>query len=117
MRTCRFLLDGHIHYGVVEDRDGELWIAAMAPAPQEVYLHRKQHGRSYHDGFSFEPGPMSGFELLPAAIPSKIVCVGRNYRDHVKELGHELPTEPLLFLKPPSSPRAASFECQESPNG
>jgi 2-keto-4-pentenoate hydratase/2-oxohepta-3-ene-1,7-dioic acid hydratase in catechol pathway len=31
------------------------------------------------------------------------VCVGRNYRDHVKELGNELPTEPLLFFKPPSS--------------
>jgi 2-keto-4-pentenoate hydratase/2-oxohepta-3-ene-1,7-dioic acid hydratase in catechol pathway len=35
--------------------------------------------------------------------PSKIVCVGRNYREHAKELGHEVPKEPLLFLKPPSS--------------
>jgi 2-keto-4-pentenoate hydratase/2-oxohepta-3-ene-1,7-dioic acid hydratase in catechol pathway len=35
--------------------------------------------------------------------PSKIVCVGRNYRDHAKELGNEVPKEPLLFLKPPSS--------------
>jgi 2-keto-4-pentenoate hydratase/2-oxohepta-3-ene-1,7-dioic acid hydratase in catechol pathway len=35
--------------------------------------------------------------------PSKIVCVGRNYRDHAKELGNEVPKEPLIFLKPSSS--------------
>src|SRR5688500_13093237 len=35
--------------------------------------------------------------------PSKIVCVGRNYRDHAKELGNEVPKEPLIFFKPPSS--------------
>jgi 2-keto-4-pentenoate hydratase/2-oxohepta-3-ene-1,7-dioic acid hydratase in catechol pathway len=41
--------------------------------------------------------------LLPAASPSKIVCVGRNYAEHAKELGNEVPKEPLIFLKPPSS--------------
>jgi 2-keto-4-pentenoate hydratase/2-oxohepta-3-ene-1,7-dioic acid hydratase in catechol pathway len=35
--------------------------------------------------------------------PSKIVCVGRNYVAHARELGNEMPTEPLLFLKPPSA--------------
>lgn len=35
--------------------------------------------------------------------PGKIVCVGRNYRDHAKELGNDVPAAPLLFLKPPSS--------------
>ena len=35
--------------------------------------------------------------------PGKIVCVGRNYVDHAKELGNEVPKEPLIFLKPPSS--------------
>jgi 2-keto-4-pentenoate hydratase/2-oxohepta-3-ene-1,7-dioic acid hydratase in catechol pathway len=35
--------------------------------------------------------------------PSKIVCVGRNYVEHAKELGNEMPKEPLLFLKPPSA--------------
>jgi len=35
--------------------------------------------------------------------PGKIVCVGRNYREHARELGNAVPTEPLLFLKPPSS--------------
>jgi len=34
--------------------------------------------------------------------PGQIVCVGRNYREHAKEMGNEVPTEPLLFLKPRS---------------
>ena len=38
-----------------------------------------------------------------SARPGKIVCVGRNYVDHAKELGNEVPKEPLIFLKPPSS--------------
>ena len=36
-------------------------------------------------------------------LPSKAICVGRNYRAHAAELGHALPTEPLLFMKPASS--------------
>ena len=41
--------------------------------------------------------PLSAAELLPPVTPSKIVCVGRNYSDHVKETGHELPAEPLIL--------------------
>jgi 2-keto-4-pentenoate hydratase/2-oxohepta-3-ene-1,7-dioic acid hydratase in catechol pathway len=41
--------------------------------------------------------------LLAPVEPSKIVCVGRNYAAHAAELGNEIPKEPLLFLKPPSS--------------
>lgn len=41
--------------------------------------------------------------LLAPLKPSKIVCVGRNYRDHAAELGNKMPEEPLLFLKAPSS--------------
>lgn len=41
--------------------------------------------------------------LLAPVVPSKIVCVGRNYAAHAKELGNALPAEPLLFLKPPSA--------------
>ena len=36
-------------------------------------------------------------------LPSKIVCVGRNYAAHARELGNDVPAEPLIFLKPPSS--------------
>src|SRR5207253_6251090 len=45
----------------------------------------------------------AGAGLLPPCSPSKIVCVGRNCAEHAKELGNEVPTEPLIFLKPPSS--------------
>jgi 2-keto-4-pentenoate hydratase/2-oxohepta-3-ene-1,7-dioic acid hydratase (catechol pathway) len=41
--------------------------------------------------------------LLPPCAPSKIVCVGRNYLEHARELGNEPPAEPLIFMKPPSS--------------
>jgi 2-keto-4-pentenoate hydratase/2-oxohepta-3-ene-1,7-dioic acid hydratase in catechol pathway len=44
-----------------------------------------------------------GAELLAPVSPSKIVCVGRNYAAHAKELGNPIPDEPLIFLKPPSS--------------
>ncbi|MDB4917253.1 MAG: Fumarylacetoacetate hydrolase family protein, partial [Gemmatimonadetes bacterium] len=40
---------------------------------------------------------------MPSLAPSKIVCVGRNYAAHAKELGNDVPREPLLFLKPTSS--------------
>lgn len=41
--------------------------------------------------------------FAPPCVPTKIVCVGFNYRDHADELGWEAPKEPLLFLKPPSA--------------
>ncbi len=46
---------------------------------------------------------MNDVQLLAPVEPSKIVCIGRNYREHAKELDHPIPTEPLFFLKPPSS--------------
>src|SRR6202171_177834 len=44
-----------------------------------------------------------GARLLPPCSPTKIVCVGRNYAEHAKELGNPIPAEPLIFLKPVSS--------------
>jgi 2-keto-4-pentenoate hydratase/2-oxohepta-3-ene-1,7-dioic acid hydratase in catechol pathway len=103
MRSCRFRLGGEIQYGVVEERGSELWITDLAEAPEEDLLFRIQPGRSRALGLGFEPLPLSAVELLPPSVPSKIVCVGRNYRDHVKELGHEMPSEPLIFLKASST--------------
>jgi 2-keto-4-pentenoate hydratase/2-oxohepta-3-ene-1,7-dioic acid hydratase in catechol pathway len=57
-----------------------------------------------------ESSPFTEEGLLAPAEPSKILCVGRNYKAHAKELGNEVPKEPLLFWKPPSSvlaPRGA----------
>jgi 2-keto-4-pentenoate hydratase/2-oxohepta-3-ene-1,7-dioic acid hydratase in catechol pathway len=87
----------------VEDRDGEPWIVDLVRAPDEDLSFRMEHGRSTALGLGFEPLPLSAAELLAPVTPSKIICVGRNYRDHVKEMGSELPTEPLLFFKPVSA--------------
>src|SRR6266436_2020477 len=46
---------------------------------------------------------LSEVRLLAPVEPSKIVCIGRNYAAHAAELGNEVPKEPLMFLKPPSS--------------
>ena len=54
----------------------------------------------HRSGESFEP---VGLRVLPPVTPSKIVAVGLNYRDHAKEMGKALPSEPLIFLKPPSA--------------
>jgi 2-keto-4-pentenoate hydratase/2-oxohepta-3-ene-1,7-dioic acid hydratase in catechol pathway len=103
MKYCRFLLDGQPHYGLVEDRDSVPWIVDLTSAPEEDLAFRLIHGGALSLSFSFEPMSLVAAELLPPVTPSKIVCVGRNYRDHAKELGNEVPTEPLLFFKPPSS--------------
>jgi 2-keto-4-pentenoate hydratase/2-oxohepta-3-ene-1,7-dioic acid hydratase in catechol pathway len=108
MKYCRFLLDNQPYYGTVEDRLGsdgnpEPWIVDLMSAPDDDHEFRRHHSRSNPISFSFEPGPLSAADLLAPVTPSKIVCVGRNYRDHAKELGNEVPTEPLLFFKPPSS--------------
>jgi 2-keto-4-pentenoate hydratase/2-oxohepta-3-ene-1,7-dioic acid hydratase in catechol pathway len=47
--------------------------------------------------------PLTGVKFLSPVVPSKIVCVGRNYVEHARELGNEVPKVPLIFMKPPSS--------------
>jgi 2-keto-4-pentenoate hydratase/2-oxohepta-3-ene-1,7-dioic acid hydratase in catechol pathway len=47
--------------------------------------------------------PLVSVRLLPPVLPGKIICVGRNYAEHIRETNAEIPTTPLLFLKPPSS--------------
>lgn len=59
--------------------------------------------------FLYEPvpatigAPITIKRILPPSLPTKIVALGLNYHDHAAELGLEIPREPLLFLKPPSS--------------
>jgi 2-keto-4-pentenoate hydratase/2-oxohepta-3-ene-1,7-dioic acid hydratase in catechol pathway len=108
MKYCRFLFEGLPHYGKVEERDNEPWIVDLAPAPPEDLAYQLSRARGSHlvpdpAGLDFEPMPLTGANLLPPVTPSKIVCVGRNYREHAAELGNQPPSEPLLFLKPPSS--------------
>jgi 2-keto-4-pentenoate hydratase/2-oxohepta-3-ene-1,7-dioic acid hydratase in catechol pathway len=47
--------------------------------------------------------PWEAVQLLSPVIPSKVVCVGRNYADHAAELGNEVPEEPIIFMKPATS--------------
>ncbi len=49
------------------------------------------------------PYAFSLADLQCPVLPSKIVCIGRNYAAHAKELGNDVPSEPLIFFKPPSS--------------
>lgn len=49
------------------------------------------------------PVPIGDVRILPPVLPTKIVGIGRNYREHARELGNPLPAEPLLFLKPPTA--------------
>lgn len=51
-----------------------------------------------------DPRPLEGLALLPPVPPGgKVLCIGRNYLAHAKELGNEVPAEPLVFLKPSTS--------------
>jgi 2-keto-4-pentenoate hydratase/2-oxohepta-3-ene-1,7-dioic acid hydratase in catechol pathway len=52
---------------------------------------------------SKEAIPLNEVSILPLVVPTKVVCVGLNYHAHAEELGKQVPSEPLLFLKPPSS--------------
>ena len=109
MRYCRFTLNGQPAYGSVEDRNAEPWITAILPPPEEDLAARLRRSGGIAAAAAdfiarnFDPIPLAGAQLHPPVTPSKIVCVGRNYRDHAKELGNEVPAEPLLFFKPPSA--------------
>ncbi|MGH2582926.1 MAG: fumarylacetoacetate hydrolase family protein [Anaerolineales bacterium] len=76
--------------------------------PQYGWVYEDNVGRiegSVFTSFKRESAdmPMSDVKLLPPAIPSKIICVGRNYVAHSQEHNVDVPEVPLLFLKPPST--------------
>jgi len=84
MRTCRFRRSSRELYGVV---DGQK-VRALTAEP-------------WAGGLPEGPAlDLSEVDLIAPVVPSKVVCVGRNYRAHAAELGSEVPKEPLLFLKP-----------------
>lgn len=47
--------------------------------------------------------PLGACKVLAPVIPSKVVCIGKNYADHAREMGGEPPTEPVIFIKPNTS--------------
>ena len=89
MKFCRFLPAGTEIplFGLVEDD----LVFELTSAPWELWTKAKRR-------FA-----VADCKLISPVLPSKIVCVGRNYAAHATELGNDLPKEPMLFLKPPSS--------------
>jgi 2-keto-4-pentenoate hydratase/2-oxohepta-3-ene-1,7-dioic acid hydratase in catechol pathway len=99
MKYCRFQLDGQAQYGLVESVAGSDAIVRILLTPPEEADGDMESLRTRR----IEAIPLDQAVLLPPVRPSKIVCIGRNYREHAAELGHEVPKEPLLFLKATSA--------------
>jgi 2-keto-4-pentenoate hydratase/2-oxohepta-3-ene-1,7-dioic acid hydratase in catechol pathway len=98
MKYCRYELNNEHHYGLVEAVAGHDMITRMVlMAPGSDALMDELPTRK------IEHIPIAEAKLLPPTLPSKIVCIGRNYAAHARELGNDAPAEPLIFLKPPSS--------------
>jgi 2-keto-4-pentenoate hydratase/2-oxohepta-3-ene-1,7-dioic acid hydratase in catechol pathway len=94
MKICRYLVrdasssdTAPPHYGLIE---GESVIEIFGP----LWAPWSRGSRSSR---------LADVRLLAPVEPSKIVCIGRNYAAHAAEMGNEVPKEPLMFLKPPSS--------------
>ncbi|MGC4756142.1 fumarylacetoacetate hydrolase family protein [Micromonospora sp. 050-3] len=95
MRIARFAHAKGMSFGAVE---GEAEAGPQALTIAEIEGH--PFGNL---SFSGARWALSDVRLLSPILPSKVVCVGRNYADHAAELGNEVPKEPLLFLKPSTS--------------
>lgn len=83
MRVLRVLYEGDCRYGLADDDT----ITLISDEPFAAW----------------EPEgvvPLSDAELLAPVVPTKIVCVGLNYKGHIAEMGHDTPEEPVIFLKP-----------------
>lgn len=88
MFICRYNAGNEPRYGVVSG-------TAVFALNGELFAHDVQAGKKV--------GEIGEIKLLVPVVPTKIVCVGRNYAAHAHELGNEVPNEPLLFFKPPSA--------------
>jgi 2-keto-4-pentenoate hydratase/2-oxohepta-3-ene-1,7-dioic acid hydratase in catechol pathway len=103
MRYCKYVSTENgttlPRYAIVEQRAGVLWATLPMQSPQEDLSARPGPPLAVN----FQPTLLIDLQLLPPVTPSKILCIGRNYSDHATEMGNDVPTEPLLFLKPPSS--------------
>ena len=89
MKICRINVENNESWGIIKEK-------------RVFYLKSLEDFDDKFD-FSGESVEIQRVKFLSPVKPSKIVCVGRNYADHAKELGNEVPKEPLLFLKAPSS--------------
>ncbi|GLZ57909.1 fumarylacetoacetate hydrolase family protein [Micromonospora parva] len=95
MRIARFAHAKGMSFGAVE---GE-----AEAGPQGLTIAEIEGHPFGNLTFSGARWALSDVRLLSPILPSKVVCVGRNYADHAAELGNDVPKEPLLFLKPSTS--------------
>ncbi|TDO54181.1 2-keto-4-pentenoate hydratase/2-oxohepta-3-ene-1,7-dioic acid hydratase in catechol pathway [Kribbella sp. VKM Ac-2571] len=96
MRIARFSVDDEPKYGVVETDDPEGLVGTVNVLDSDPLYRSAQ--------FTGEKLQLADVRLLAPVIPrSKVVCVGRNYAAHAAELGNDVPTAPLIFLKPNTS--------------
>lgn len=91
MKICRINLENKVAYARIED--SQLAILGSFSTLAEISTAEPTTKRV----------EISAVKFVPPVEPSKIVCVGRNYSAHAAELGNEVPKQPLLFLKAPSS--------------
>jgi len=95
VRIARFTTGQDPRYAVVEGEPGAEELVVITGDPIYTPIQPTGERRRLDD---------DGVRLLAPVIPrSKIIGVGRNYADHAKEMGNEVPTAPLLFLKPNTS--------------
>ena len=92
MKLCHFEYKNETHWGAVNN-------GSVFPLDSLDNLSEPEGGAIKLTKYT----KIENVRLLPPSTPSKIVCVGRNYVEHAAELGNEVPTEPLLFLKAPSA--------------
>jgi len=89
--------DGVIGFGVidgVDEADGITEGSTFTPIVGHPYGALELAG---------PPMPLAGLRLLAPTLPSKVIAVGRNYAEHAREFGNEVPEEPIIFLKPSTS--------------
>jgi 2-keto-4-pentenoate hydratase/2-oxohepta-3-ene-1,7-dioic acid hydratase in catechol pathway len=86
MKFARFEHNGKVYNGVAEAEEMTVIEGAFGD----------------HFDMTDQKYPVSEVRFLPPVLPTKIVCVGQNYRGHIEELGMQVPQEPIIFLKPPS---------------
>jgi 2-keto-4-pentenoate hydratase/2-oxohepta-3-ene-1,7-dioic acid hydratase in catechol pathway len=94
---CRFAAGDDIWYGALDglgDDDEITEDTIVAPIAGHPFVEIRPEGSVLK---------AADVRMLAPVLPSKVVCVGKNYRAHAAEMGGEVPTEPLLFLKPSTS--------------
>jgi 2-keto-4-pentenoate hydratase/2-oxohepta-3-ene-1,7-dioic acid hydratase in catechol pathway len=124
MRIARFSYNGEVSYGLVLSADRP----AAEPGPASGSAFAGTAGNGDHTAASSAQGddrlmvaqlaghpfggreedikltgirfPLADVRLLAPILPSKVICIGKNYADHAREMGGEPPDEPVIFLKP-----------------